>query len=296
MRKSFLLSTLLSSLLFSGEFEWGKGTIEVKGGFLGLTGTISDDIDTYALVENHKNIFNTNIFYGYDLVFFDSQTIKQLQNNYNSGASQANSLINSSGMGNNYIEVPTIEHRLKGVDAGVTLGYDILHKSESDYLGVGLYLGISAPYIKSKKSDSNAISNALASAYKTSKTEFTTYKVGVGIYAQKSLTDLISTYGSAIYAYQKASVKNSYAKSDFSVNGNYLELNAGLKFQPLKEDYDLGIITFSPRLYAKIGWRYREWNVDNIAINLSGIASIKTPKSDMKFSTNVAYIGLGYSF
>ncbi len=293
MKQILAISLITTTLLSSAELQWGHGTIDLKGGFLGLNKTISDDIDTYSLVENHKNFLNSKWFYSYDITVFDSKKMKQLQKNYNTGASIANDYIKSLD-GSNYITIPELEYRLAGADVGLSVGYDFLHESENDYLGLGLYVGISAPYIKSNKSISKTISANLAVAeyFKKSKTDFLTYKIGVGVYGQKKLTDIISIYGNSVYAYQRANIENDYAKADFDVDGSYFEVGAGLKFKVLESD--IGIL--SSKLYATVGWRYREWKVKDVSLNISGISTISSPKSDMTFSTNVFTIGVGYSF
>ena len=294
MKRVILLSSLAATFALSAELQWGHGTIDLKGGFLGLDSTISDDIDTYSFVEYHKNLFNSNWFYSYDITILDSKKIKQLQKNYKLGASKANSILSNLGVKESYIKIPELEYRVSGVDIGLALGYDILHKSQSDYLGVGVYTGLSLPYIKSNKSLSRTVTANLAMAdyFKKSQTDIVTYKIGVGLYAQKSLNDFISIYGNSVYAYQRANVENSYAKADFDVNGNYFEVGAGLRVDLVKAN--IGFL--SPRAYGTIGWKYRKWQVDDVALNISGIPSIKTPKSDMEFSTNTFNIGIGYSF
>ena len=290
MKKIAILSILVANFAFSSEFQWGHGTMELTGGFVGLSETISGDVDTYSLVEEHKNLLGTNFFYGYKLTYFDSKKMKQLQKEYNAGASSANSFINKSSTGDKTIKIPEMEYRLQGIDAGVTLGYDLLHNSEDNYLGLGLYAGLSVPNIKNSTSDSSSkISDAL-DLYKASKTDISTYKVGAGIYAQRSLTPFLSLYSNVVYAYQTGNIKNDYAKSDFDTNGKYFEMGAGLK---LNAKANMGIL--SPRVYGTIGWRYRKWQVDDVSIDLSG-GTLKAPKSDMQFSSNTFNVGFGYSF
>ena len=291
MKKIVLISSLVATFAISAEVQWGHGTIDLKGGFLGLSETISDDIDTYSFVESHKNIFSSNWFYSYDITLLDSSKLKQLQQNYNTTASTINSFL---GADNGYITIPELEYRIAGADVGFALGYDLLHKSDRDYLGVGIYTGLSVPYIKSEKSTSRtvAVNLEMAEYFEESQTDFLTYKIGVGLYAQKSINDMISIYGNTVYAYQRANIENDYANADFDVDGTYFEAGAGIKFHVIKTDTSL----LSPRLYGTIGWKYRKWKVDDVALNISGISALETPKSDMEFSTNTFTIGIGYSF
>jgi hypothetical protein len=291
MKRSIILSAMLASSLFAIELQWGHGTMELEGGFLGLSETISDDIDTYSLVQSHKNFSDSKYFYSFTFTIFDSKKMKDIQKTYNTGVKQANSVISAISKGDSYITIPQMEYRLEGLDVGISLGYDLVHNSDKDYLGVGAYTGVSAPIIKSNKSLSRTISaNAeLAKSYLDSDTEILSYKIGLGVYGEKSLSSIASIYGSAIYSYQTLNIKNDYAKADFDLNGKYLELNAGVKLEANNSSKFSG-------LYGTLGWRYREWQVDDAAINISGIGSIKTPESDMKFSSNALSVGLGYSF
>ena len=292
MKKVIALSAMLASSLFAVELQWGHGTMELSGGFLGLANTtISDNIDTYTLVEEHKNIYNSKYFYSYTFTIFDSQKMRQLQSNYNTGVSQVNSILRVPGMDSSYVTIPEMEYRLEGLDIGISIGYDLIHNSDSDYLGVAIYTGVSTPIIKSNKSLSSTISANvdLTKYYLDSETDIVSYKIGLGVYGEKKLSDFASIYGSAIYSFQTLNVSNDYANSDFDVNGNYFELNTGLRVHASKDSKFSGI-------YGTLGWRYREWNVDDAAINISGIASLKTPKSDMKFSSNAVVVGLGYNF
>ncbi len=288
MKKVILLSSLLASTLFSAELQWGHGTIDLKSGFVGLDQTISNDIDTYSLVEQHSNISNSKFFYGYTFTIFDSKKIRQAQKDINSGISNVNSALKGAG---GYVTIPALDYRLQGFDGGLTLGYDLASSNKENYLGVGGYLGISVPYIYSSKSYSNTVSVNLKMAdyLKDSKTDISTYKIGLGLFGQKSLGKNASIYGSAIYAYQNGNIKNDYAKADFDVDGNYLEFSGGLKIHASKQSSLSG-------LYATVGLRHREWKLDNASINVTGVAGLKSPKSNFEFSSNVATLGVGYSF
>jgi len=288
MKNGIFLSVTLISIINGAELQYGHGTIDIKSGFFGLDATVSDDINTYSLVENHSNLFGTNFFYGYTFTIFDSKTIKQGQKDINSGIDHVNSFFKSA---NGYMTIPALEYTMQGFDGGVTLGYDLIHQSENDYFGIGLYGGASAPYIKSKKSLSKTVkvNMKMADYFKESKTELLTYKLGVGVYGQKRVSDFLAIYGNAIYAYQTGTIKNKFAKTDLDIDGSYLEFNSGLKLKAFNNSALSG-------LYGTIGWRYRNWNVDNASINISGIGGVKTPKSDMEFSSNALTVGVGYSF
>ena len=291
--KKIILALTLSSLAFCSELEWGYGTIDMSGGFTGLNSTISSNISTYTMTEKHKNIFASNLFFGYNLTIFDSEEMKQMQKSYNNYNKSSN-LNTIPNYGTKLNKLSTISHRFKGLDLGATLGYDLLHKGERNYLGIGLYGGVSLPQIQS--SGSSKYTDITKHIIKNSNTDLLSYKIGAGVYAQKSLNKYISIYGSAIYAYQTGNIKNSFVKLDQSIDGKYLELNAGLKFQAVKADYDAGIISINPRLYGTIGWRYREWQINKANINLNNMHTSSGANGNMNISSHAATAGFGYSF
>jgi len=285
------LLSLLSSSLYAGEIQTGKGTFEMTGGFMGLDQTISTDITTYSLLEQHAPLFGSKSwFYKYNLTWYDSDMMIQAQSDLNSY---------SNGFNNSPVSVtiPSIDYRLQGLDVNLVLGKDILHKDENNYLGIGAMIGISIPWIDSKKDDNNNDSNSddTMDKMKDSKTKIYTYKVGPSITARKSLGNYFSIYGSGTYAYQTGTFKNDVADVDLTVNGIFQEYDIGLRFQPISSDYKMGWITISPRVYATIGYRYTAWDLDDINIDVTG-NNTKFTATDFNMNSTIAYFGLGYSF
>jgi hypothetical protein len=295
MKKTALILLGLSSFSIASEFQYGNGTFSMEGGFLGLTDSISTDISSYSLVQRHSNI--GDFFYGYDLIWYDSDVMKQGQHTYNS------MFPNSSPL-----SIPNMEHRFKGLDANLRVGYDVINKNEDNFLGVGILVGLSIPTIeeyslknnsdqKLRKSSDPVNSNELMVE---SKTEIKTYKIGPTISFQKSFNKKVSIYGIGSYAYQTGEIKNSYADAKYTVNGTFQEYNLGLYFTPFTETYKWGWLTLSPRIYATLGYKYANWDVDEMAINLSGneMSSefLDVFATDFSMDTSIGYFGLGYSF
>ena len=301
--KKFLVFVLLVSTLFSGEFQIGKGSMSFTGGMLGLTQTISEDITSYSLISNHSNIGSTKTFYAYNFTWYDSKHMKQMQNTYNTGITQINNFFSPNFLIGTNIYMPTMDYRLQGLDASISLGYDLINKDENNYMGVAGYLGISTPWISATKgNDPLPISlppqtkSNIYKYYKDSKTKIKTYKLGVALYSRVKFVPSLSGYLNAIYAYQTGSISNSYANSDFHVNGHFTSIDFGVRFQPYEKNFDLGFFTLSPRLFATLGYRYNSWTYDDAAINISGLPTVKFPKTTMKINTGISYIGFGYSF
>ncbi len=301
MKRSLFL-VLLSTSLFSSEFEFGNGNMSFTGGMLGLTQTISEDISSYSLIQNHSNLGSTKYFYAYNFTWYDSKHLKQMQDSYNSGITQASNIFSTTLFPTSNIYIPTMKYRLQGLDASISLGYDLYKKDENNYFGIAGYLGISIPWISATKGNDplpvslpTSTKNYIYKYYKDSQTDIKTYKLGVGIYSRTKLSPSLSAYANGIYAYQTGSISNDYAKSDFTVNGHFSSVDIGLRFQPYEKNFDLKLFTLSPRVFATIGYRHNEWTYDDAAINISG-ADVKFPKTTMKIKTDIAYLGVGYSF
>ena len=235
----------------------------------------------------------------------DSQTLKQTQQDYNALAGQANSLLPTSSP----FMIPTMDYRVKGLDANLRLGYDVLHKDEDNFLGLGLMVGISIPWVDSSNSSDSSNDNSnfslesensslnLKNLFQDTKTSIMTYKVGPSINLQKSLTENISLYGIGSIAYQTGYIKNDYIDSEYSVDGTYQELNVGLYFTPFTKSYKLGWITLNPRVYATLGYKYSKWDIDDVTVDVYN-NSVKLEPLSMKFGmdSSVGYFGVGYSF
>jgi len=298
--KKILLSLLtISALLPASEFQYGSGTLNMNGGFLGLTETIGTDVTTYSLVERHSNLFSSDFFYGYDVTWYDSKRLKQAEHSYNGMVDTVNNPLSNV---TNSIKVPEIEHRLQGLDANVRIGYDVIHQDDSNFLGLGVLLGLSIPWIDSFPNNSIPTLNKSDDSYfEDSKTEMMTYKIGPTVSFQKTLiSDKLSFYGTGSLAFQTASIENSYAKSKFTVNGTFQEYNVGLYYTPFTKDYDLGWFTLSPRLYATIGYKYTKWDLDEMIVDISGMelsSTILNPlQTKFGMDSSIGYVGVGYSF
>lgn len=287
MVRKFLLCGVLSSLFVQADIEYGKGTFEMNGGFIGLNVPISEDIETYSLVNRHANMFS-DFYYGYNITWIDSQNMKQAQQAYNN--------LNGTFWQGNQI-IPSIDYRLQGLDANLNLGYDLIHKSDRDFLGLGGVIGVSTPWIDSKKdsSDSNNNVGVITTGFEKSKTKFLTYKVGVSGIGSIGLNDYLSFYGSGTYAFHMTKITNDYASANMSVNGNFNELDIGIRFQPLNANFDLGWFSISPNLHGTLGYKIQNWSFNDVKINTSG-QNMLFNAGKMEFNSKIIYVGFGYSF
>jgi len=280
------------TVLNGGEFQIGKGTFEMSGGFDGLTKTIQTNIQTYSIVEQHAPLFDSESwFYKYNFTWYDSDQMIAAQNTINTSASQYFPNPPTT------MVIPSIDYRLQGLDLNLGLGKDLFHKNENEYIGVAFMTGLSIPWIDSKKDSSNndSTSDNSMDVMQDSKTKIYTFKAGLALTGRILLNDYFSLYGAGTYAYQNATFKNDYAKADLKVNGIFQEYDAGIRFQPVSYDKKIGWFTVSPRLYATLGYRYTDWKLKDITIDLTGLG-IDFTERDFNMNSSISYFGLGYSF
>ena len=306
MVKKISLSLALCTLFVNAiEVEYGTGTFGMEGGFLGLDHRIDCDISTFTIKNQHSNF--GKFYFGFDFTWLDSDRLRQAQKSYNSLAKKGSEYLWSATHSKS-ATIPEIEYRVKGLDINLYLGYDILHKDDKNYLGIGLVTGLSAPVIDADKDDSVApdlgfmYSSAgyILDAYKLfskSKTDFTTYKIGPSITFQKELIESkLFLHGTASYAYQNADIDNSFAHMGLSADGRFTSFDIGLTFKPFASKNS----SKYQNLFITAGYNYSRWEVKDVAFDISGAkisSKILDPlKSNFIMDSQTAYVGLGLSF
>jgi len=274
MFQKILILLLFSLSLWATNIEYGKGNFEVTAGFKDYKTTLSNDISTYSLVEHHKNLLSSNWFYKYNFTWYSSKTLTQAQDSATSNLPAGFS---------------SFDYKLKGLDLNAVIGRDLYHKDENNFIGVGILIGISTPIIEGLDNNDSDSSND------NSKTEILSYKIGPSIYVSWNQNKYLMFYGSATYAFQTLRVKNSYLQLDTQVNGIFEEYDFGLKVQPFAEDYQTKYMTFSPRFYGTLGFRYTKWDLNDMSINFAGNGQ---SSDQVSFTTtaSIAYFGIGYDF
>ena len=290
MKKKLLLSVSLVLSLSAGEIQYGSGNFQMSGGVFGVNQELDIDLTTYSIIQNHQNILSSNVYYKYNFTWYDSKTITAVQDSLNSYSTTATSFIPTTTT-----YTPTMDYRMQGLDVNVVLGYDVYHKNENNFLGLGIMIGVSTPWIDSKDSSSDDSDYPDDTLLKESKTEIITYKVGPSISLMQSFNKHLMIYASATYAYQTGSIKNSYMNSSFQADGTFQEYDIGLKLQPLSEEIEIGWFTLSPRLYFTAGYRYSDWQLDDIDTKALGV-TLPTPSTDFNMNSSITYLGFGYTF
>ncbi len=277
----------------ASEIELGSGTMQLEGGILGLEGENKSRVTTYRMKENHSNILSTDWFYNYHVAYYTAEPIDVLGTTVDA-------------LGGGSLEVSGTEYDVKGFDGQITLGYNVYSEGEHDYVGLGVSLGIAAPYLENSGEDSSGSESSDSSTtvdegvtagvdFLYSTTEFFGYKVGPKLMASKSLGKYASVYGEISYAWQTLNVNNSVLATDVNVEGTYVSYDVGFRYQPIKYKYDIGFMTLEPSLYMTFGANYSELILEDLALDFSGYNYV-FEDSRLKMSSTTFYMGLGYAF
>jgi len=284
------LIAFLSIYANATEVQYGTGTFEIKGGFVGLDKSIDAQLNTYSIVEQHKSFFDSTWFYKYNFSFYKSKDMLQTQTTLDT---YSNGFFNPPTS----LVSPSIDYSVQGIDLNIVLGKDLYRKNENDYLGIGLMLGISLPYVNSQKDDDNddSSSDNTMDTMLDSKTEISTYKIGPSITYRSNFNKYLSFYASGTYAYHNGTLKNDYINTKIKVNGIFQEYDLGFRFQAVSFNKDLGWFTLSPRLYATLGYRYTSWTLKDINLDITG-ADVTFDQMDFEMKSKITYFGVGYSF
>jgi hypothetical protein len=282
----------LFSIMNHGEVEYGRGSIALTASMIGLNGTISDDVTTYTIKNEHHPSPIKHINYNYKISWYDSQQINQAITTYDGYVSDFN------GYTGDALSIPQIAYKIKGLDADIGIGYDIIDIGSKDYFSIGPDIGLSFPSIESTlaSSDSSSQSGDASSLFNASNTKITTYKVGLQMRVSKSLTSYLSIYASSVYAYQMARLENNEINLDIYTDGVFNENEIGIRLQAIERKYILtSWFSLSPQLFFTAGVRYSSWELNDVAINLFDY-DLALPKNTFKVESTTMYAGIGYSF
>lgn len=282
----------LFSIMNHGEVEYGRGNIALSASMIGLDGTISDDVTTYTIKNEHHASPIKHVNYNYKISWYDSEQLNQAVSTYDGYVNDFN------GYTGNALNIPQLSYKIKGLDVDIGLGYDIIDLGSRDYFSIGPSIGLSFPTIESTidSSSSDTQSSDASSLFNASNTKITTYKLGVQMRVSKSLTSYLSVYASSVYAYQTARLKNSEIDLDIYTDGIFNENEIGIRLQALERKYEItSWLSFSPELFFTAGVRYSSWELNDVAINLFDY-DFPIPQNKFKVDSTTMYLGLGYSF
>lgn len=281
----------LFSVMNHGEIEYGRGSISLTASMIGLNDTITDDVTTYTIKNEHHPLLIKHLNYNYKISWYESQKINQALATYNGYVN------NFNGYTGNALTIPQLSYAIKGLDVDIGIGYDIIDISPRDYFSIGPSIGLSFPTIESTTASSSSSGNNDASSlFNASNTKITTYKIGLQMRVSKSLTSYLSLYASSVFAYQTARLENSAVDLDVYTDGTFNENEIGIRLQAFERKYNLtSWFSLSPQLFFTAGVRYSSWQLNDVAINLFDY-NFPIPTNTFNVDSTTIYTGIGYSF
>ena len=258
----------LYSVISHSEIQYGHGRLTLSGSVFGMDNTVANNLTTYTLLAQHQNTPIQHLNYNYKINYYTSK-IKSPAGEY----------------------LPETNFSIKGIDADLGIGWNIVDISEDDYISIGLDVGLSLPDI-----DSNPTDNNQTSPLDIGRIKLTTYKIGPQIRFGKSLMPMFALYGSAVYAREYATLTAKKLDTEIHVRGIFHEEELGIRFHPIDYKYKVtSWFTIHPNLYFSAGVRYSQWELKNVHLDLSG-TGVTLVDDKLTLSSSVTFVGMGYSF
>jgi hypothetical protein len=298
MKKQIVaILVLASTLSYSAELRVGKGTFNWNMGVANfMDASFGLDVTVLSLANPHDNFSDSNYYYFYDADLYISSFVNKMTTmatypiTYDFGNFGS---VNDAVADNTDIPVPS-DYKVAGFDMNFGVGYDLYHENKN-YFGLSVTTGFSMPVMKME----NLVKTAAITYEILDKTDTTnlTYKLGLGMQAGAELMPGLMLNGSASFGLQTGYMENDWFGSSFDVDGNFNTFNIALKYIPFETHTELGGINFDPQLYFILGFTHKSWDVDKATVDMAHIFSVESfGVCDLEFSSNAAYIGVGYNF
>lgn len=301
---TFIASILMTIDASALDIRVGKGDFTATQGMDGLyTVSAEIDLDVLSLNEQHYGLGKSGLYLFGGLDIYSSKQADSVTNVIDTIMNTSTPTLpfdtpiaipttTPNDVLGTFIPVPS-SYKVHGVDFDIGVGYDVIHEKRG-YLGVGVMTGISTPAME-MENYFEAL-NFYTKLLEQTKTDMTTYKLGLTLQGGLNMTDYLGLYATGTYAYQFGEIENSIVRSSMDAKGTYQAFDLGLKFHPLKlsEHYKE---TLWSRLYLNIGHSYKKWEVDQMQATIIGIDTPDVFTSfDLGFESSYTYFGLGYSF
>jgi len=271
-----IIINLLLSILYSSEFQFGKGTFNFKSNLIAISSETSEDISTYSLVEQHENIFNSKWFYKYNMTYYTSthkknnnqSLIQDINSMIDTNTSQIDKItdntniitdpitdlvtntnevqVSDTNLTNNtltqtassLINTKDLDFTVSGLDINIILGRDLYQKNKDEYVSIGLLFGLSAPIIDSDDdSNDDSSDDSSESSVNTLNNCFLLDKIKTNINSYKYGLNISAR--KILYNMFTLYGSVSYAYHYSSINNEYLHTE--IKTNGIFTKYDFGL-------------------------------------------------------
>lgn len=281
MRRFLLPLVLAVSSSSALDIRYGQGDFEWSASALGIEKSITLDDKIISINEQHKNIGDTQWYYFGNLDIHSSDRLDTITDI----ADDVSDLLPIEP--SDIAPFPS-SYEVSGVDLDIGIGYD-LYRDQRGYFGIGVVTGLSTPFMEMKNYLEAA--DYINTLLEDTSTDVETYKFGVTVQMAYNLAEIFSVYATGIYAMQTGSISNELISSDFDVTGTYASFDVGVKY------YLTNLSGDESNFYAKLGYTYKHWVVDDIDGSIGGfiMPNILT-NAEIDMTSDYVYIGIGYNF
>lgn len=281
MKRFVLPLVLMVSSSQALDLRYGQGDFEWSASALGYDSSIIVDDKIFSINEQHKNIGDGPWYYFGNI---DIHSSKQLD----AMTDIADNISNLLPIAPDDVAPFPTTYELSGLDMDIGVGYD-LYQDDRSFFGIGVMTGFSTPFMEMKNYLESA--EALNDLLNDTSTDVETYKLGISLQAAYNLAEIFSIYGTAIFAYQTGTLDNELIQSSLDVTGTYTAFDIGVKY------YLTNLSGEESNFYAKLGYAYKDWTIDDISGSLGGFDVpnlLSVVETEM--TVDYIYLGIGYNF
>ncbi len=282
IRKYILPIIILGSASQAMDIRYGQGNFEWSSTITnGADIPMSLDDRVYSINEHHQNLTDTTWYYFGNMDIHDSRQ-------FDTVTAISDTLLDILPNRPETIATFPSSFTASGIDLDLGIGYDI-YQDDRSYFGIGLMTGFSTPTVASSNyADSSDYINALL--YQVN-TEMETYKFGIAMQGAYNLAEIFSLYSSVMLAMQSGTMSSDVISSDLDIAGTYSSFDIGLKY------YLTDLSGQESDFYAKVGYAYKYWNLDDIEPLINGSTVIDVSSlATTEITSDYIYLGVGYSF
>ncbi len=274
----------------SSSFDWDMRI----AGF--MKGGAEMDLHLLSIANVHDNFSDSRWYYSYDVDLMGSDFVDRMTTLASYPLTYRFPLFGSlnDAIGDyTMIAVPS-EYKIRGLDLDFAIGYDLV-RTESYTLSAGINTGFSMPVMKMRNLKKTA--QMTYTLLERTDTKVRTWKLGPQVQIQVPIDSDFTFFGLFAYGIQKGSLRNDWFRSEMDIDGSYSVWDLNLRYTPWHRSVSYAGITITPQLYLSIGYRQKQWHMDDMQVDMADIlhlSTMGTMKVDMRDSAY--YFGIGYDF
>lgn len=258
-----------------GDFEWSTSIKKV------IDSSVILDDKIFGINEQHQNFDDSTWYYFGNIDIHSSKKLDTI-------TEITGEIVNIVPIDENDLAPFSSSFEVSGMDLDIGIGYDI-YQNQKSFFGVGLMTGISTPFMEAYNYVDST--NALYNLLKDTSTNLDSYKFGITMQGAYNLATILSIYGSGSLALQTGTMSNEILRSSIDMTGLYSSFDVGFKY------YLTDLSGNESDFYAKVGYAYKNWQVDDMNIDAGDSDLIDVASTvETEMTSDYIYLGIGFNF